>query len=47
MLKAYAVALMLTTSPASTTLDGAKQAEQKTVTTQTTQAQRPGNGIGF
>lgn len=48
MLKAYAVALILTTStPASADLDGAKNAEQLKPATTTTQAYRPGNGIGF
>ncbi len=48
MLKAYAVALILTTSsPASTDLDGAKNAEQFKSATTTEQTYRPGNGIGF
>lgn len=48
MLKAYAIALILTTStPASTDLDGAKNAEQLKPATTTTQTYRPGNGIGF
>ena len=48
MLKAYAVALILTTSsPASTDLDGAKKADQLKPATTTTQTYRPGNGIGF
>lgn len=48
MLKAYAVALILSTStPASTDLDGAKQAEQLKPAPATTQLHKPGNGIGF
>ena len=47
MLKAYAVALILTTSaPANTDFDGAKNAKQLKPAT-TTQTYRPGNGIGF
>ncbi|GAB2690357.1 hypothetical protein Q4574_00260 [Aliiglaciecola sp. 3_MG-2023] len=48
MLKAYAVALMLTTTPASANLDGANIAEQqKTVSTASNKALKPGGGIGF
>ena len=48
MLKAYAVALILTTSaPVATDVDGAKNAEQLKQTTTTTQARKPGTGIGF
>ncbi len=50
MLKAYAVALILTTSsPVANDVDGAKKAEQskQTTTTTQTQARRPGAGIGF
>lgn len=48
MLKAYAVALILTTStPTSADLDGAKKAEANTPATATTQLYKPGSGIGF
>lgn len=48
MLKAYAVALILTTSnPVSTDVDGAKNAELAKQATTTTQARKPGHGVGF
>ncbi|GAA0853573.1 hypothetical protein [Aliiglaciecola litoralis] len=49
MLKAYAVALMLTTTPATANLDGAKQTEQqKPIISQTTQTNKGwGLGIGL
>ncbi|GAA6185446.1 hypothetical protein Q4567_01635 [Aliiglaciecola sp. 2_MG-2023] len=48
MLKAYAVALMLTTTPTSANLDGANITEQqKTVSTSSDKVLKPGGGIGF
>ncbi len=48
MLKAYAVALMLTTTPTSANLDGANITEQqKTVSTTSNKVLKPGGGIGF
>ncbi|MEP4891738.1 MAG: hypothetical protein ABJV04_17075 [Aliiglaciecola sp.] len=48
MLKAYAVALMLTTTPASANLDGANITnQQKTVSTASNKVLKPGGGIGF